>query len=89
MKIEERDIHSLSVEKPQRTSHPTFARPNNCDIMQASSVFSSIGSYGPDTIDFLLESVSFFTQLGVSVIHLNPNICMFWGENAYSYVYEW
>jgi uncharacterized protein len=40
--------------------------------------------YGPDTIDSLLESVSFFSQLGVSVIHLNPNICASWGEDACS-----
>jgi uncharacterized protein len=40
--------------------------------------------YGPDTLDSLLESVSFFSQLGVSVIHLNPNICAFWGEDACS-----
>ncbi|MFB0535860.1 MAG: radical SAM protein [Anaerolineae bacterium] len=44
--------------------------------------------YGPDTIDFLLESVSFFTQLGVSVIHLNPNICASWGEDTYSKLQE-
>lgn len=40
--------------------------------------------YGPDTIDFLAETVLFFTQLGVSAIHLNPNITAFWEENTYS-----
>jgi len=40
--------------------------------------------YSPDTIDSLLESVSFFTQLGVSVIHLNPDICASWGEDTCS-----
>ena len=40
--------------------------------------------YGPDTIDFLPESVSFFMQLGVSVINFNPNIRAFWEESAHS-----
>ena len=37
--------------------------------------------YGPDTIDFLPETVSFFTQLNVPSIHLNPNIQALWNEN--------
>jgi uncharacterized protein len=40
--------------------------------------------YSPDTIDSLLESVSFFSQLGVSVIHLNPNISASWDKDACS-----
>lgn len=47
------------------------------DYVQVNAV------YGPDTIDFLPESISFFTQLGVPVIHLNPNICASWTEDAY------
>jgi len=39
--------------------------------------------YGPDTIGFLSETVSFFSQLDVYSIHLNPNISAFWGENTY------
>jgi uncharacterized protein len=39
--------------------------------------------YGPDTLDFLPESVSFFSRLGVPTIHLNPNICASWGEETY------
>ena len=38
--------------------------------------------YGPDTVHFLPETVSFFTQFSVSAIHLNPNICVFWGKNT-------
>jgi uncharacterized protein len=47
------------------------------DYVQVNAV------YGPDTIDFLPESVSFFTQLGVQVIHLNPDICASWTKDAY------
>lgn len=39
--------------------------------------------YGPDTIDYLPETVSFFTPLGISTIHLNPNICAIWPEESY------
>lgn len=39
--------------------------------------------YGPDTIGFLPETVSFFSQLDVHSIHLNPNISAFCGENTY------
>ena len=60
------------------------------DVMRnLSQAIEHLGSlqvnavYGPDTIDFLPESVSFFSQLGVSVIHLNPNICAFWEESTY------
>jgi len=48
------------------------------DNVQVNAVFS------PDTIDFLLESVTFFISFGVSVIHLNPNICTSWTESTYS-----
>lgn len=41
------------------------------DTLQVNAV------YGPDTVDFLLESVLFLIQLGISVIHLNPNIRAF------------
>ncbi|GAH08182.1 unnamed protein product, partial [marine sediment metagenome] len=34
--------------------------------------------YGPETINFLPEIVSFFTQLGVPIIHLNLNINASW-----------
>lgn len=47
------------------------------DYVQVNAV------YGPDTIDSLPDSVSFFTQLGVSAIHLNPNICASWTEVTY------
>ncbi|HII07837.1 MAG TPA: radical SAM protein [Methanotrichaceae archaeon] len=39
--------------------------------------------YGPETVDRLMESVSFFVQLGISVVHLNPNIFTSWPEDAY------
>ena len=48
------------------------------DNVQVNTVF------GPDTIEFLLESVTFFIRFGVSVIHLNPNICASWTESTYS-----
>lgn len=39
--------------------------------------------YGPETVDQLADSVSFFVQLGISVIHLNPNIFAPWPVEAY------
>jgi uncharacterized protein len=39
--------------------------------------------YGPGTIDFLPATVSFFIESGLPVIHLNPDICASWVENAY------
>lgn len=39
--------------------------------------------YGPETLDYLPESVSFLTELGVFVIHLNPNICASWPKDIY------
>ena len=38
------------------------------DSLQVNAV------YGPGTVGFLLENVLFFVQLGISVIHMNPNI---------------
>jgi uncharacterized protein len=45
------------------------------DYVQVNAV------YGPDTVGFLPETVSFFTELGASIIHLNPDICAFWSED--------
>lgn len=39
--------------------------------------------YGPDTIEHLAETVSFLSELGMYVIHLNPNISACWEENTY------
>lgn len=47
------------------------------DSLQVNAV------YGPDTIDYLMETVSFFSELGIDVIHLNPNITTCWDENIY------
>ncbi|MFX1566365.1 MAG: radical SAM protein [Promethearchaeota archaeon] len=38
--------------------------------------------YSPDTLDSLSECVSFFTQLGISSIHLNPNIRASWTKQV-------
>ena len=40
--------------------------------------------YGPETVESLLESVSFLADLGVSVIHLNPNISASWEAPTYA-----
>lgn len=45
---------------------------NQLDRVQVNAV------YGPETINFLPETVSFFTQLGVPIIHLNLNISAPW-----------
>jgi uncharacterized protein len=39
--------------------------------------------YGPDTIELLPEILSFFIRLGLSAIHLNPDIRAYWPENIY------
>jgi uncharacterized protein len=44
--------------------------------------------YGPETLDFLPESVSFLTQLGASAIHLNSNICASWPKGICSKLQE-
>jgi uncharacterized protein len=50
----------------------------NClDAVQVNAV------YGPETITSLPESVVFFTELGVPVIHLNPDILASWSENMF------
>jgi sulfatase maturation enzyme AslB (radical SAM superfamily) len=54
----------------------------NLDHVQVNAVYS------PETIDFLAESVSFFTRLGVPVIHLNPNICASRTRNTHSKLRE-
>jgi uncharacterized protein len=38
--------------------------------------------FGPGTVASLPETVLFFTQLGISAIHLNPDICADWSKNA-------
>lgn len=47
------------------------------DAVQVNAVF------GPETIDSLPETVSFFVHLGASSIHLNPDICASWNPTAY------
>jgi uncharacterized protein len=44
--------------------------------------------YGPDTIDYLTDTISFFVQLGAHVIHFNPNVCASWSGEAYSKLRE-
>jgi len=50
---------------------------NFLDAVQVNAV------YGPETINFLPQSVLFFIELGVPVIHLNPNILANWTESTY------
>jgi len=40
--------------------------------------------YGPDTLDALPETIDLLSELGVSVIHLNPNITAGWTEDVYA-----
>ena len=76
-------VHNLN--RCYKDGHGSFAEVvrnlhnaiEQLDYVQVNAV------YGPDTIDFLPESVSFFIQLGVPVIHLNPNICAFWAKDTY------
>lgn len=50
---------------------------NNLNKFQVNAVYS------PNTIDSLVDVVSFFDQLKVNAIHLNPNILTAWNENIY------
>ncbi len=47
------------------------------DYVQVNAV------YGPDTVDKLLETVSFLSEKNVSSIHLNPNITAQWSNDYY------
>ncbi len=49
-------------------------------ILEQLDTFQVNAVYGPDTIDFLPETVTFFTQLNIPSIHLNPNILALWEE---------
>ena len=40
--------------------------------------------YGPDTLSYLPETLAFFAELGVPVIHLNPDIRAVWDADACS-----
>lgn len=81
-------VHNLNRRyKDGRGSFEDVVRNLSLAIEQLGSLQVN-AVYGPDTIDFLPESVSFFSQLGVSVIHLNPNICAFWEESTYSKLRE-
>ncbi|MFX0183627.1 MAG: radical SAM protein [Candidatus Hodarchaeota archaeon] len=44
--------------------------------------------YGPDTIDFLPETLEFFSQFDISGIHLNPNIVTGWDIHSYPKLYK-
>ncbi len=46
------------------------------DDVQANAV------YGPDTLSHLPQIIPFFAGLGVSAIHLNPDICADWNEES-------
>jgi uncharacterized protein len=47
------------------------------DNLQVNAVF------GPDTVEYLLDSVSFFSQLGISAIHLDPDIRASYSKDIY------
>lgn len=44
--------------------------------------------YGPDTIEYLPETTSFFTRMGFPIIHLNPNISADWDRTTTSNIGE-
>lgn len=50
-------------------------------ILNTLPKFQVNAVYSPNTIDSLLDVVSFFDKLNVAAIHLNPNICTPWDEN--------
>jgi uncharacterized protein len=76
-------VHNLNRRyKDGRTSYEDVIRNlrfalDRLPTLQVNAV------YGPDTIDFLPETVSFFSQLGVPSIHLNPNISALWEEKVF------
>jgi uncharacterized protein len=57
---------------------------NLCLALEKLETLQVNAVYGPDTIDSLPDSVLFFAKLGVSAIHLNPNVCAVWNEDICS-----
>ena len=77
-------IHDLNrVYRDGRGSFKIVVR-NLRNVIEQLSHLQVNAVYGPDTIDFLPETVSFFIQLGVPTVHLNPNICAIWPEEMYA-----
>jgi uncharacterized protein len=52
------------------------------DFVQVNAVF------GPDTIKWLPELLPYFIEIGVQIIHLNPNITTTWSEESKSCLSE-
>jgi uncharacterized protein len=76
-------VHNLNrCYKDGRGSFDEVLR-NLCLAIERLRTLQVNAVYGPDTIDFLLETVSFFDRLGVSTVNLNPDICAFWPEDTY------
>ena len=77
-------VHNMNRRyRDGRESYEDVVRGLKLAIKQLDSVQVN-AVYGPDTIDFLPDSASFLNQLGVPVIHLNPNISANWDENTIS-----
>jgi len=77
--------HVHDINRCYKDGHGSFAEVarnlreaiKHLDYVQVNAVYS------PETIDFLVESVSFLSQLGVPVIHLNPDICASWAKDTH------
>jgi len=82
------EVHDLNrVHRNGRGSYAEVVRSlqmaMDClDAVQVNAV------YGPETVGFLPQSVSFFMELGVPAIHLNPNICASWTGISYTELVE-
>lgn len=81
-------VHDLN--RPYRTGSGSFAEVVR-NLQKALEQLDSVqvnAVYGPDTLDFLPDSVSFFIKLGVCAIHLNANISAAWPVDIYSRLQE-
>jgi uncharacterized protein len=77
------DVHDLNRKFKNGEGSFTIVENNltkaavQLDNLQVNAVF------GTDTVDFVPESVRFFVELGVPVIHLNPSITCAWPQDIY------
>jgi uncharacterized protein len=82
------DVHDLHRRYPDgRGTFGDVAR-NLAKAIGALGYVQVNAVYGPDTVDYLAETVSGLVRLGAHVIHLNPNICASWEDITYARLRE-
>jgi len=83
----------ISMDGPQQTHDRNRVQRNGAGsfalvekkLHQALKTMNTVqvnAVYGPETVDFLPQTVAFFTELRVPFIHLNPNIRAQWPDDV-------